>query len=241
MARFLRFCITKNIDLALLPPHTSHITQPLNVSYFGPLKTVIDIEIDWIFRISDARILRSKWTSAYVKARERCFRGFHVKSAFRKTGIYPFNPKIILDMLEQPEETPLTEFAITAETEDLPRILRERSLLSTPPPLNFRGIAEDVISRGVMNTPSRRFIRDIIDFTEDRNTDTIRLRRELREKDALLNTRKERKKGKRVVLKGQIVVSRDSIIREVERIDKEAEEKKVKKGKNAKSRSFEFR
>jgi tartrate dehydratase beta subunit/fumarate hydratase class I family protein len=29
-------------------------------------------------------------------------------------------------------------------------------------------------------------------------------------------------KGKRVILKGQIIVFRDSIIREVERIDKEA-------------------
>jgi hypothetical protein len=47
----------------------------------------------------------------------------------------------------------------------------------------------------------------------------------------LLNTRKERKKGKRVVLKGQIIVSYDSIIREVKRIDKEVEEKKEKKGK----------
>jgi hypothetical protein len=99
-ARFLRFCITKDIDLALLPPYTSHITQPLNVSCFGPLKTAINIEIDRIFRISDARIHRSEWTSAYIKARERCFRGFHVESAFRKTGIYLFYPKIILDTLE---------------------------------------------------------------------------------------------------------------------------------------------
>jgi hypothetical protein len=38
MARFLCFCITKDINLALLPLHTSHITQPLNVSCFGPLK-----------------------------------------------------------------------------------------------------------------------------------------------------------------------------------------------------------
>jgi hypothetical protein len=61
-------------------------------------------------------------------------------------------------MLEQPEETPSTEFAITPEIEDLPQILRERSLLSTPPPLNLREIAEDVISCRVINTPSRRFI-----------------------------------------------------------------------------------
>jgi hypothetical protein len=158
IARYLRFCIIKDIDLALLPPHTSHITQPLDVSCSRPLKTAINIEIDRIFRVSDAWIHYSEWTSAYIKARKRCFRGFHIESAFEKTGIYPFNPEIILDTLEQPEETPSTEFAITAEIEDLPRILRESSLLSTPLPLNIRGIAKDVISRGVINTPSRCFI-----------------------------------------------------------------------------------
>jgi hypothetical protein len=80
-----------------------------------------------------------------------------------------------------------------------------------PPPLNLREVAEDIISRGVINTPSRRFIRDIIDFTKSRDTDAILLRRELREKDQLLNTRKIRKKGKKVVLKGKIIVSRESI------------------------------
>jgi hypothetical protein len=50
----------------------------------------------------------------------------------------------------------------------------------------------------------------------------------------LLDTRRERKKGKRVILKGQIIVSRDSIIQEVKKIDREAEEKKEKKGKTKK-------
>jgi hypothetical protein len=72
--------------------------------------------------------------------------------------------------------------------DDLSRILRERSTLSTPPPLNLREIAEDVISRGVINTPSRRFIQDIIDFTESRNTNTTLLRYKLREKDRLQDT-----------------------------------------------------
>jgi hypothetical protein len=233
-ARFLQFCITKDVDLALLPPHTSHITQPLDVSCFGPLKTAINFEIDRVFRNSDARIHRSEWTSAYNKARERYFRSFHIESGFRNTGIYPFNPKIVLDTLERPRETPPTKFATMLEIDDLSRILRERSTFSTPPPLNLREIADDVISRGVINTPSRRFIRDIIDFTESRDTDATLLRRELREKDQLLNTRKIRKKGKRVVLKGKIIVSRESIQRELEKLDKEAEEKKKKKGKKTK-------
>jgi hypothetical protein len=116
------------------------------------------------------------------------------------------------------------------EIDDLSRIIRERSTLSTPPPLNLREIAEDVITRGVINTPGRRFIPDIIDFTESRDTDASLLRRELREKDQLLNTRKTRKNGKRVVLKGKIIVFRESIQMELEKLYKEAEEKKQKKG-----------
>ena len=53
--------------------------------------------------------------------------------------------------------------------------------------------------------------------------------KELREKDELLNTRRIRKKGKRIILSGQIIVTQESIIREVERIDKEALERREKK------------
>jgi hypothetical protein len=91
-----------------------------------------------------------------------------------------------------------------------------------------------VISRGVINTPSQLPIRGIIDFSKERDIDIILLRRELREKDELLNMRKTYKKGKRVILKGQIIVSRDSIIRKVERIDKEAKEKREEKDKEKK-------
>ena len=57
------------------------------------------------------------------------------------------------------------------------------------------------------------------------------LRRELREKDALLNARKTRKTGKCVAIEGRVILSRDSILREVEKVEKVVKEKKAKKGK----------
>ena len=42
--KFIAFCITHCIDLMILPAHSSHITQPLNVSVFGPLKTALGRE-----------------------------------------------------------------------------------------------------------------------------------------------------------------------------------------------------
>jgi hypothetical protein len=83
-ARFIAYCITSKIDLFLLPPHSSHKTQPLDLSIFGPLKTAINLEVDRIFRHSTMRLPRIEWTSAYIKARARCFKPSSIESGFRK-------------------------------------------------------------------------------------------------------------------------------------------------------------
>jgi hypothetical protein len=101
-ARFIAYCITSKIDLFLLPLYLSHKTQPFDLSIFGPLKTVINLEVDRIFRQSTMRLLRIEWTSAYIKARARCFKPSSTKSGFQKAGIYPFNPKILLSTLTPP-------------------------------------------------------------------------------------------------------------------------------------------
>jgi hypothetical protein len=44
--RFIAYFITSKIDLFLLPPHSSHKTQPLDLSIFGPLKTALNLEVD---------------------------------------------------------------------------------------------------------------------------------------------------------------------------------------------------
>jgi hypothetical protein len=68
-ARFIAYCITSKIDLFLLPPHSLHKTQPLDLSIFGPLKTIINLKVDQIFRHSTIRLLHIEWTLAYIKAR----------------------------------------------------------------------------------------------------------------------------------------------------------------------------
>jgi hypothetical protein len=115
--------------------------------------------------------------------------------------------------------------------EDMPRILRERSRDKTPPIIPFEDLVEEVISRGVLSPRSKAFIRELLIFAEERNTEATLLRRELREKDALLNARKKRKIGKRVAIEGRVILSRDSILREVEKAEKVVKEKKAKKGK----------
>jgi hypothetical protein len=81
--------------------------------------------------------------------------------------------------------------------------LRERSRDKTPLVLPFEDLVEEVISRGVLSPRSKTFIRELLIFAKERNTKATLLRRELRKKDAILNTRKTRKTGKRVAIEGR--------------------------------------
>jgi hypothetical protein len=60
-------------------------------------------------------------------------------------------------------------------------------------------MAEKMIASGVINTPSPVLIREIVDFAKQCDIAAILLQKELREEDVLLNTRRKRKKGNRVI------------------------------------------
>ena len=75
----------------------------------------------------------------------------------------------------------------------------------------------------------------MIDFAEDRDTDAILAWRELREKDVLLNTRRTRKTGKRVALKGKYLLTKEDILKVVQDLEEGTKKKRMKKrGKKTK-------
>lgn len=232
--RFIAFCIKSNIDLFLLPPHSSHLTQPLDLSIFGPLKTALTLEVDQIFRNSTYRLPKVEWVEAFIKARTKAFRSPSIISGFEKGGIYPFNPEILLSTLDPSPRTPSPNNSNLTEIRAASRVLRERTSPRTPTAINLRRIVDLTTNDENIPTPSRTLIRDLIDFAESRDTDAILARRELREKEELLNRRRSYKKGKRVALKGKFLLSKDDILEVVKNVEKEAKEKKSKKGKNKK-------
>jgi hypothetical protein len=154
------------------------------------------------------RLLRVEWTSAYIKARAQCVKMSSIASGFRKAGIYPFDPETLLSTLTPPPRTPSPNGQNVSQIGYVSQILRARGSPRTPKALNLRQISDLVQNDGDILTSARDLIRDLIDFAEDRDTDAILARRELREKDVLLNTRKTRKTGKRVALKGKYLLTK---------------------------------
>ena len=98
-AKFIAFCLNKNIDLVVLPLYTSHILQPLDVGVFSPLKRALSAEIEKLFRLDTRQIPRYKWTEAYITARNRAFIPRSIESSFRASGIYLLSPITILSTL----------------------------------------------------------------------------------------------------------------------------------------------
>jgi len=75
------------IDLLILPPHTSHILQPLDVSVFSPLKRALATETDAASRLDAGRILQTEWTSMYIRARHQALNLSNLISSFKATGL----------------------------------------------------------------------------------------------------------------------------------------------------------
>jgi hypothetical protein len=71
-----------------MPPHSSHLLQPLDVGCFGPLKTAFsrqnqDLIRNHIFHVTKADFLATFYTSFLTSVTES-----NIKSGFRGSGLY---------------------------------------------------------------------------------------------------------------------------------------------------------
>ncbi|KAH7929520.1 DDE-domain-containing protein [Leucogyrophana mollusca] len=91
---FVDFCDKHKIILLCLPSHTTHRLQPCDVGIFGPLASSWKSEVN---RASAANVAITKYNllEYYHAARGRAFTPATIQTAFRKTGIWPFDPNVI--------------------------------------------------------------------------------------------------------------------------------------------------
>jgi len=97
--KFLGFCHDNNILPLCLPPHTTHMLQPLDVGCFSPLAHYYRAEVDEASQYGLHGVTKYDFVRFYSVARERAFTAANINSAFRKTGLVPLNPLVILDKL----------------------------------------------------------------------------------------------------------------------------------------------
>jgi hypothetical protein len=91
---FVEEAARHNIHVLMLPPHTTHKTQPLDVGCFGPLKRQWIERCESHLELTGEPIARADFVKEYLVVRDRAVTPELVRAAFRKTGIAPYNPTI---------------------------------------------------------------------------------------------------------------------------------------------------
>jgi hypothetical protein len=79
-----------------MPPHLSHLLQPLDVGCSGPLKKVYGGLVEAKMRLGFNYINKHDFLKAYPKARRQVFIIKNLQSGFRATRIEPFDLEEVL-------------------------------------------------------------------------------------------------------------------------------------------------
>lgn len=100
------FAKKSGIILMCFPAHCTHRIQPLDVSFYGPLKTFYNQECALWLKNHPGRVITQNqigelFTSAYGKSATIK----NATSGFLKTGICPLNPHVFPDEFFEPAET----------------------------------------------------------------------------------------------------------------------------------------
>ena len=102
-ASLIEWARDNNIILFVLPPHTSHILQPLDICVFGPFKRIYYSLCDKFMKENPGMVIsRYNLCSLICRASQLAATPANIVSAFKKAGIYPFNRHAIPDELVAP-------------------------------------------------------------------------------------------------------------------------------------------
>ena len=89
------------ISLFVLPPHSTHWSQPLDVGCFQPFKHWHTEVVDEAVRAGNAAFNRLDFLDAFALMRENTFTKHTIKKAFYKTGLVPFDPEVVIEPLQE--------------------------------------------------------------------------------------------------------------------------------------------
>jgi hypothetical protein len=115
--RFLNWCVDNKILIAIYPPHSTHRLQPLDVSMFGPLGIFYSQELnDWLHGCGGlCQLTKRDFYGLFRAAYKRAFTEKNIESAWRRTGLQPLDPEVVLSQISKTTtERPATSHSISS-------------------------------------------------------------------------------------------------------------------------------
>ncbi|KAF4453469.1 hypothetical protein F53441_3879, partial [Fusarium austroafricanum] len=103
---FKRYCKANKIITLCMPPHSSHLLQPLDVGCFGLLKKAYGREFEHLIRCSVTHISKPEFFPAFYTAYQAIMTEKNIKAAFRGAGLAPLDPESVISKLDVQLQTP---------------------------------------------------------------------------------------------------------------------------------------
>jgi len=128
----IQYCVDHKIILLCLPPHTTHLLQPLDVGIFSPLATAYKSHVQRITRLGGSyHIDKVDFLKIYQLARYEAITPINIKKAWAASGLLPFSPELVLQQFST------TQASQQYNIEIRPTTPPEATITSTGPDGNF--------------------------------------------------------------------------------------------------------
>ncbi|PNP76804.1 hypothetical protein FNYG_09820 [Fusarium nygamai] len=103
---FEKYCQANKIVTLCMPPHSSHLLQPLDVGCFSLLKKAYGQEIEHLIRCSITHVSKTEFFPAFYAAFQATMIEKNIKAAFRGAGLAPLDPESVVSKLDVQLRTP---------------------------------------------------------------------------------------------------------------------------------------
>ena len=138
---FIRFAAQKGVIVFVLPPNTTHISQPLDGVYFKALKQCWDEQCNSFMSNNPGKtVTLYQFSELFAAAWKKAMTPQNITSSFRATGVFPVNRQA-LEILQVKEKSPVKlSMAAIAKTNGinfLPLYSPKRSLISKDAVVEF--------------------------------------------------------------------------------------------------------
>ena len=104
--KFEEYCKEHNIVTLCMPPHSSHLLQPLDVGCFGPLKKAYSRQIEDLMRQQITYITKEDFIPVFRAAFKVSLTESNIQGGFRGAGLVPFDPERVISTLDLKLRTP---------------------------------------------------------------------------------------------------------------------------------------
>lgn len=161
---FMWECYLANIYLLFLPPHTSHVLQPLDLMVFAALKNAYRKRLGMLPLHNDSTPLgKQNFMDCYYHARLAGLTASNIIAGFRTTGLWPVSlakPLMSKLMLENSNKASITPEQ-SSRTGPVPNWTQDQSsiIIQTPhKPEDIRGIASQITGLETVNSATARVL-----------------------------------------------------------------------------------